>query len=125
MEKYSISLHMCTWKQKCCGKADVSQVPSVHNLLDIPAGEVFFVCSFPMANNIPQARPKNSCHDKALVSQLLSFAFVFLALAFLFPLPSVLSICSAVCDTVGFKQCGIPASLKEGTGLLWGVLAQC
>lgn len=75
-----------------------------------------------MANNIPQARPKNSSHDKALVFQLLSFAFIFLPLAFLFPR----SPASAVqYVALVFKQYGIPASLKEGTGLLWGVLAQC
>lgn len=124
VEKYSISLHVCMWKKKYCRKADVSQVPSAHNLLDIPAGDFFFVCSFPMANNIPQASPKNSSHDKVLVSQILSFAFafVFILLAFLFS-QSPASAVQYVAPV--FKQHGMPASLKEGTSLLWGVLAQC
>lgn len=75
-----------------------------------------------MANNIPQARPWNSYHDKVLAPKLLSFTFVFLSLAFLFPQPPVSAVQYAA---PVLKQHGIPVSLKEGTGLLWGVLAQC
>ena len=68
-----------------------------------------FACVFPMANNSPQARPENGCHNKALVPLLLSFAFFFLPPAFLFPW-SPASLVQYV--ALVFKRCVTPAPLE-------------
>jgi len=77
----------------------------------------FFACSFPLASNSPQARPENSCCDRALVPLLLSFAFVFLPAAFLFPWSPAPPV-----QYVGlvFQQCVTPVPL-EGALVCCGV----